>query len=415
MKAIFFILIMVIMTGTVNAVQPARKPFIHIKVDGTPIKTGEILTVNKGQKLKLEVELEGGRRDFCKFPDSYADVAGTAQILARGPNGLTYSLNGKTAEWKLIKETFEYTSDDFIKIAGSENQPTAELTVSNDKFSQSFVKATVKATWQFSDGETTSLEENNAEAQVYFKIAGASDTWFVTQNIKAGGIKNEAVQEKLVLLQAACDSVEKDLSRLNFAATQQNIRNLQLAGNNLKTTIDEVTAQTPNYQIKIEFIGLPSDHAYSDISLISNIKNAWTSLEPFATDLKQQLSALPEQPTDESKTQLAKLIESYADWESKLPEKTFDHLSQYIPNLYVDSLRISENLKSIKKEKDITNYAETLKDFNAFVDQRIKKVSGENQSLNAVNTRIQAVRLFDGMLRSYFASITWAEWKSTRN
>lgn len=208
--------------------------------------------------------------------------------------------------------------------------------------------------------------------------------------------------------------MEKDLSRLNFAATQQNIRNLQLAGNNLKATIDEVTAQTPNYQIKIEFIGLPSDHAYSDISLISNIKTAWASCEPFVADLKQQLSTLPEQPTDESKTQLAKLIESYTDWESKLPEKTFDHLSQYIPNMHVDSLRISENLKSIKKDKDISNYTETLKDFNAFIDQRTQKVSSENQSLNAVNTRIQAVRLFDGMLRSYFASITWAEWKSTR-
>lgn len=415
MKAIFFFLIMVIMAGTLNAVQPARKPFIHLKVDGTPIKTGDILTVNKGQKLKLEVELEGGRRDFCKFPDSYADVAGTAQILSRGANGLTYSLNGKTAEWKLTKETFEFTSDDFIKITGSANQPTAELTISNEKFSQSFVKAAVKATWQFSDGETSNLEENNAEAQVYFKIAGASDIWFVTQNIKASGIKNEAVQEKLILLQAACDSVEKDLSRLNFPATQQAIRNLQLAGNNLKATIDEVTTQTPNYQVKVEFIGLPSDHAYGDISLISNIKTAWASYEPFVTVLKQQLSALPEKPTDESKTQLARMIESYTDWESKLPDRTFDHLMQYIPNLYVDSLRISENLKPIKKEKDITNYAQTLKDFNAFVDQRTKKVSGENQSLNAVNTRIQAVRLFDGMLRSYFASITWADWKSTRD
>lgn len=414
MKAIFFFLIMVIIAGNLSAIQPARKPFIHLKVDGTPIKTGDILTINKGQKLKLEVELQGGRRDYCKFPDSYADIAGAAQILSRGNNGLTYSLDGRTSEWKLINETYQFTSDNNIKIAQTGNLPNAELTISEEKFSQSFVKVSINATWQFNDGATTSLEQNNAEALVYFKISGASDIWFVTQNIKASGIKNEAIQEKLTLLQAACDSVENNLSLLNFSATQQAIRNLQSTGNNLKATIDEVLTQTPNYHIKIEFIGLPSDHAYSDISLISNIKTNWGSCEPFVNEMKGQLDNLPEQPTDESIKQLVQLIENYAKWESNLPDKTFDHLLQYIPDVNIDSLRISENLKTIKKEKDITNYSQTLFDFKTFITHRSKNISDENQNLNSVNTRIQAVRLFDGMLRSYFASITWAEWKSTR-
>ena len=42
------------------------------------------LTVTRGQKLNLEVEMEGGRRDYCKFPDAYADITGIAQILSRG-------------------------------------------------------------------------------------------------------------------------------------------------------------------------------------------------------------------------------------------------------------------------------------------------------------------------------------------
>jgi len=414
MKTIFLILVMVIMVGTINAVQPARKPFIKMKIDGILLKTGDILTITRGQKLKLEVEMEGGRRDFCKFPDAYADITGTAQILSRGDNGIVYMLNDKKAEWKLLSENVQFTSDDFIKIVPSENQKTAELIVANEKFSQSFVKVTVRATWQFSEGDSTRQEVNIAEASTYFKVSGASEDWFLSQNIKASGIKNELVQEKLISVQSACDSIEKDLSLLKFSAVQQAIRNLQSATNDLKSTIDQLKASNPSYQIKVLFIGLPSDHPYSDISLFSSIKTSWSTLETFLDEQKQELGKLPEQPTNESKNELVKLIGNYADWQAKLPDKTFEHLKQYIPALNVDSVPIPEKFELIGKEKAIADYAQTLNDFNSFIDQRIKKVSVENQEINSANSRIQAIRLFDGMLRSFFASINWAEWESTR-
>ncbi len=95
-----------------------------------------------------------------------------------------------------------------------------ELIVSDKKFSQSFVKTTIKNTWQFSDETTTSQEENMAEVSVFFKIAGASDVWFISQNIKASGIKNDLIQEKLLIVQSACDSIEKNLNQLKFSAVQ---------------------------------------------------------------------------------------------------------------------------------------------------------------------------------------------------
>lgn len=414
MKTVFFILVMVVMVGTLSAVQPARKPFIHIKIDGILLKTGDILTVTHGQKLKLEVEMEGGRRDFCKFPDSYADIAGTAQILSRGPNGLTYLLSDKKSEWKLLNENVQFTSDDFIKIVPSDNQSTVELIVTKEKFSQSFVKAIINATWQFSEDGTTSQEENIAQASVYFKVVGASDVWFLSQDIKASGIKNDVIQEKLIVVQSACDSIEKNLNQLKFSAVQQDIRNLQTASNDLKSAIDELKASNPSYQIKVLFIGLPSDHPYADIGLLSSIKTNWSSLESLLSELKLELEKLPELATDESKDQLLKLIGSYSDWQSKLPEKTFEHLSQYIPDIHVDSIQIPEKIVLIEKEKTIADYTQTLSDFNSFIDQRVKKVSTETQSINSASTRIQAIRLFDGMLRSYFTSINWAEWISTR-
>jgi hypothetical protein len=414
MKTIFLILVMVILVGTVNAVQPARKPFIKMKIDGILLKTGDVLTVTRGQKLKLEVEMEGGRRDFCKFPDAYADITGTAQILSRGDNGITYLLNDKKAEWKLLSENVQFTSDDFIRIVASGNQKVAELSIANEKFSQSFVKVTIKATWQFTENDSTKQEVNIAETSTYFKIAGASDDWFLSQNIKVSGIKNELVQEKLIGVQSACDSIEKNLNQLKFSSVQQSIRNLQTATNDLKSTIDELKTSNPSYQIKVLFKGLPSDHPYSDISLFSSIKTSWSTLEPFLNEQKLQLAKLPEQPVDGSKNELVKLIGSYTDWQAKLPEKTFEHLSQFLPALNVDSIRIPEKFEQIVKQKVVADYTLTLNEFNSFIDQRIKKVADETQEINSASTRIQAIRLFDGMLRSFFASINWAEWESTR-
>jgi len=414
MKTIFLILVMVIMVGTLNAVQPARKPFIKMKIDGTLLKAGDVLTVTRGRKLRLEVEMEGGRRDFCKFPDAYADITASAQILSRGDNGLTYMLNNKKAEWKLLSETVQFTTDDFIKVVASENQKSAELIVSNEKFSQSFIKATINAIWQFSSNDTILQEENIAVSSVYLKIAGASDDWYLSKNIKVSGIKNELVQEKLIVVQSACDSIEKDLNLLKFSAVQQAIRNLQSATNDLKSTIDELKANNPSYQTKVLFIGLPSDQPYSDINIFSSIKTNWSTLEPFLNEQKQELAKLPAQPSSESKTELVKLIGNYANWQAKLPDKTFEHLLQYIPDLKIDSIRIPKKFELIQKEKDLADYSQTLKDFNAFIDQRIKMITVETQEINSANSRIQAIRLFDGMLRSFFASINWAEWESTR-
>jgi hypothetical protein len=414
MKTIFLILVMVIMVGTLNAVQPARKPFIKMKIDGTLLKTGDVLTVTRGQKLKLELEMEGGRRDFCKFPDSYADITGTAQILSRGDNGLTYLLNDKKAEWKLLSENVQFATDDFVKIVDSGKPSTAEIHISNEKFSQSFLKATIKAIWQFSNNDTTRKEENIAVASVYLKIAGASDEWYFSQNIKVSGIKNELVQEKLIAVQSACDSIEKDLNQLNFSAVQQAIRDLQTATNDLKSTIDELKASNPSYQIKVLFTGLPSDQPYRDINLFSSIKISWSTLEPFLNEQKLELGKLPEQPSDESKKELVKIIGKYTDWQASLPDKTFEHLLQYIPSLNIDSIRIPEKFELIAKEKTLADYTQTMNDFNALIDQRIKMITAETQEINSTSTRIQAIRLFDGMLRSFFASINWAEWISSR-
>lgn len=414
MKRVCLVLVTLILATVVFGAQPLRKPFIQLKVDGKPYKNGEILTVNPGQKLKLEVTMEGGRRDFCKFPDTYADIAGTAQILSRGKDGLVYQLNGAKSEWKLLNENVRFTSDEFAKADPQSGQHSTEITISPDKFSQTFLKVAIHATWQFDGNGETVHEENVAESTVYFKVAGASDVWFLTPNVMASGIKDERVEEKLVLVQAACDSIEHHFYDLNFPAVQQSVRNLQAEIGAVKSAIDEIKKGNAAYQTKIAFVGLPSDKPFSHINVLSTIKSNWVSLETSIPGLKEKLTQLPVQPTKESKDELVALIAQYVDWQYKLPENTFELLSLYIPDIHIENIRIPGNIHFIAEENTVTNYPQTLSDFNAFLDQRTENVSLEVQKISSTHSRLQAVRLFDGMLRGYFSSINWAEWRNTR-
>lgn len=392
----------------------SRKAIIQLSVDGKSIKSGDILSVKRGQKLLLTAEMVGGRRDYCNFPDNDADIAGIAEILSRGENGISYQINGVKAEWKLLKEEPTVEVDKYLQTKILSEKPTVEITVSNEKFSQTFLKISIKTTWQFSQNGITTQEVNTAEETLYFKLEGESDVWFLTQNVQATGMENELVKENLKNIQSACDSIQSNFYRLNFAALQQSNRRLQSVVSSLKSTIDEVKSSNPSFQTKIIFIGLPSDNSYNDISMFTEIKYSWDSLEMLLNEQKQQISKLSAQATNESKAELVKIINGYANWQKNLPENTFKILARYIPGLTAEKIELPENIKSIATEKMINNYSQAFIDFAVFLDQRIQELPSEIQKINSTQSRIQAVKLFDGMLRSYVSSIYWAEWKNTR-
>ncbi|MFY9150764.1 MAG: hypothetical protein WAO52_02025 [Prolixibacteraceae bacterium] len=414
MKKLFFLLVIFFITESSFAVQPLRKPFLQIQIDGKTLKNGEVLLVKNGQKFKVEVEMQGGRRDYCKFPDTYADIAGTAQILSRGENGITYELNGITSVWKLNSENTVFSSDQFLQIKPLENRKSAEVTVSADNFEQTFLRISNTAKWMFSQNETNLVEENNAVETVFIRIQGKSDVWFRSENIQASGIRNEEVQNKMSEVQAACDSIQANFYRINIGGIQQTIRNLQSKVNNLKTTIEEIQASNSSYKVNVVFVGLPSDKPVSDIEIMSNIKKSWTAAELTVNEIQSELEKLTSQPSTENKNKLVDLIGKYNDWQYKLPDKTFVLLALYLPKIDPEQIKIPGNIHYIAEEKTVTDYPDTLQGFTSFLNQRKEMIPQEIQQINAIYSRIQAFRLFDGMLRSYFASIIWAEWQSTR-
>lgn len=414
MKTFFLILVVVFMEGTLFAVQPVRKPFVVIKIDGASVKTGDVLTITNGQKLKMDVDLEGGRKDFCKFPETYSDLAGTAKILSKGDNGITYELNGKKAEWKLLNNNISFSGDENIQIQSTTNRSAAELTISNSKFIQTYLKIVIKANWMFSQEGINMHEENVAEGVVYFTTTKSDNVWFLKSNVKAVGSKDKALEEKLYLVQDACDSIEHNMYHLNFQMVQQNIRKLQTSIGELKTTIDSIKSNNPSSKIDITFVGLPSDHPFNDIKHFALIKNSWSTLEPLLKEQKQTIGLLSNEPNNENKKELINNITVYSDWFSKLPVQTSELLNKYAPDIHVDSITVPQQITRFQKDQSNQEYQNVLNGYKIFLDNRISKTTDESQKINNINNRMQAIRLFDGMLRSYFNSISWAEWINTR-
>lgn len=412
MKSLVLVLVtMVLWVGVGYGVQPVRKPFLQLTLDGKTAKNGDIITVKPGQKLVINVEMEGGRRDFCKFPDTYADIAGTAQILQRGKDGITYELNGQNAVWKLLSEDISFVADNFMQVKSSPNQPTAELLVSNLKFDQTQLKITVRAVWQYSHKDQVTREENTSEAMIYFKAEGASDVWFASKNIQATGIANEQIKLRLQETQLVCDSIERSFFRLNFGAVQQSIRDLQASVNTLKSVIDSEKSANPSYKTSIVFNGLPSDQPLKDIVILTTLKTEWTTFETLAGSAREQIGSLQAQASKENTDALIETISALVEWEDKLPATTFELLPRYIPEFTAEKMRIPDDLRKIAAEKRLTDYSKSLDEAKAFLVKKIELLPEEIQKISAAQSRIQAVRLFDGMLRSYFSSIVWAEWE----
>lgn len=414
MKRLLSIFLFFFGIGVLMAGQPARKAFVSVMIDGQIQNVGEVNTVRPGQKLLVNIEMQGGRRDYCMFPDTYSDITGPVQILARGKDGMTFQRNGKNAEWKLINELFRYSGSEFVKINKGAKESSAEFVISNTTFSQTQVTVTIVTRWQFTESGISIIEENVAEETIFFQLQGQSNVWFISNNIKATGFSNDLIKRGLIDVQAYCDSIEKNLRFLKFSAVQQSIRTLQSKITQLGSTIQDVKTAVPSYQSKFLFIGLPSNQPYIDISTFATILNNWKMQEQLIADLITALNSLPATNNNINKDKLVDLIAQYVDWQYRLPENTFQILPLYAPALDLNNFKIPGNIHFIAEEKTVTNYSQTIADFKTFLNIRGQLIADEIQLLSSVQTRMQPIRLFDGMLRSYFSSIAWAEWESTR-
>lgn len=416
-RILFSCLLLATIFSQAFSVQPLRDPSILLFVDGELMLDQATIDVNRGDRFNLLAEIEGGRADFVKFPDTYADLGSEAKIRSRGNNQLVYSVNGKEYRWELVNENVEFESDDKIKLEINQktnNKHLAEVTIPALKIDQTYIKVKITSTWRFTDGNTKKDEVNKAEAVLHLNIIGSENQWFATKNVKASGSKNAALEAKLQNIQNSYQTIENLLSSFDFTSVQVEIRSLQSSMKELETQIQQFSKEDASNRADVLFVGLPSDQAISDIDNFRRINIAWNELELLASESQAKLVELTYSGDKIKKKDLLSLINPFIKWQETLPVNSESLLETYASDVDWHNIKIQNFLSYNPQEERINNIEQVVTDFQTFLKSRTQNIPFEKQKINYALTRLNAVKIFDGMLMGLFSSVNFANWENTR-
>lgn len=412
MKRKVMLLIWVFASFHLVFAQPeVRKPSVEIFINGKMYQHGDELTVQKGQSLELKAVQKGGRRDLVNYPDNYLHFTPGLQISGRGPNGLIYTDQTGKKEWSLQAENASFTSDGNLSVSKKPTeQNTATILVGTDDFTRTYLQVKLNTIWQFRAGEEQKTERNESEAIIYLNVAGVTDTWFVSDNIHASGTKNQVLREKLVSVQNCFDSIESSLVKMDYAKVQRDIRELQVRINSLNSQIQELTQKDPAFKNRIRLVGLPSDRSVGDLGFFDRIQKEWTSMGSF---ISQEVTTGYGQVTNNSQ-RIRSSVQKYIDWQINLPENWPNVIKTYIPLFEPEKVVAPTQLQELADNSARVITANEVESIQSFFSSREEDIPSEIQQIGIVKNKLQAVKLFDGMLRSFISSINWAEWENTR-
>ncbi len=389
-----------------------RKPSVEVFINGKMYENGDEITVQKGEMLEVRVSQKGGRRDFVNYPDNYMKMTPDLQILKKGVNGLVYVNKGTKSEWRLLSEDAIFSSDEQLTI--KENTSAfneVSVRVGGGDFSRTYLKINLNTVWQFTTGNEQKLEQNDSEAYIYLNVTGSTEIWFASKNIHVAGTKDEGIKEKLNFIQNNFDTIESNLIHFNYVQVQKDIRNLQSNVNLLSSYLQQLKSNNPAFRIEIHFVGLPSDRPINDLNVFERLQLEWSRLNTF---IQQEVAIMNDASTGNTE-KLKASMQKYLSWQYGLPENWIAVMELYLPQINSEKILVSPQLQALiednQESKDIGSSLELIK---AFFNQRIENIDAETKQIVQTKNRLQAVKLFDGMLRSYISSINWAEWENTR-
>ena len=417
MKKVPFVFLLILFSGLVYSAQPIRKPFVELFIEGRRILDGKEYSVDKGDRFTLLAQIKGGRGDFVQYPDTYADLGENVEIISRGYNKLIYKKDGKEYKWERTNENIEFESDNRIQIDLTSdliNKHEALITIPVKQVEKSYIKATITTTWEFYDGNVIKQELDTATAVILLSIKGNENEWFASPNVKASGTKNPVIEQQLTAVQQSYEKIEALFTQFDFAAVQTEIRNLQGTMHQLDTELQKINTENPAKHSDIFFIGLPSDQTVNDINNFKTLGDAWNDLESLIQEQKSKFNELKESDDKIKRRNLLSMIKPFLSWQNSLPHNAESLLHKYVDDIDWQQVTINSYLSFNPEEERINNVDQCLGDIGKYLENREQQIESEKQRINYALTRLQAVRIFDGMLKGYFSAIKFAKWENTR-
>ena len=138
-------------------------------------------------------------------------------------------------------------------------------------------------------------------------------------------------------------------------------------------------------------------------------------MEKLVNSQHIRLDQLEESAEKVKRRELLELIKPFTRWEDDLPNQAESLLQDYANDFNWENISIRSFLAFDPNEERINNLEQSQADFHRFLENRQEHIEAEKQKINYALTRLQAVRIFDGMLMGFFSSLNFARWENIRN
>ena len=411
--------------------EPVRTPFIVLTVNGRTYQPNEEIQVRPGEKITVKATLMGGKRDYCMFPEKYANVGKNVVIESKGESGMSFSINGGQFRgvWTLTKETAQYKSDGAVKIslldAVMNMQTEAVIEVPVSGFSKIFLKVTGQTDWHYirntPAGKTEQDETSKGESTFYLKIAGESGDWYNSANIVAKGEENFSIRNRLDEVQRFYNEIEARLKSKDFSGAQLMIENLKQALANVKSMIDEEKQKNQNFNCTVSFIGLPTDLTMYHIQKIQGLSDKWKEMYLISQgNIAKINDMLLNSQMGFSANVLRSVFKNYLSWGTTIPSVAPDILTIYDPKNIFTPVDLPRKVmgwyNDAQEDASILNQqAQTVKmlsELRRFYLSRIQNYTSERKQFTVILDQLKPAVALQNSLKSHFQSLGWANWRA---
>ncbi|MBF0118594.1 MAG: hypothetical protein HQK79_07140 [Desulfobacterales bacterium] len=412
------------------AFEPPRKPFIVLNINNKTYNPSEEIKVRPGEKIIVKALLMGGRRDFCMFPQKYANIGKNTEITSEGENGMSFLINSGQfrGTWILAKERSIFKSDDSVKINMLKNtmnmENEAQIEIPSSGFSKIYFKVTSESSWHYvrvtPAGKKEEDETNKGENTFYFIIASEEGVWYQSANINVNGEENFSIRNRLDDVQKIFNIIEKKLSNKDYQGAKFYEESLKTAIYNLKSSIDAEKQKNPNLKAEVIFLGLPTDLSIYNANKIQALADKWKEMHLIAQGnvLKVNEILLNNQLLL-SNNSIKSVFKNYLNWGTSIPSGAIDLITLYDPKCVLTPFDIPRKIMDwySEAEKDasiLQEQVQTIKVLTAlrkFYLDRMDNYIKESKEFHKIIDSLKPAKEIESSLKGYFLSLTWAKWK----
>lgn len=410
--------------------EPMREPFVEITVNGKTYVNGDKIETRPGERLQITAAIRGGRRDYCSMPEKYANIGKTTEIVSKGDDGMFFTVQGGSqfrGEWKLANETATFSSSGEVVVEHLPQQGVKQtgafVTLPKSGISATYLKVRVNTLWKYERttpaGLTKQEEENKAEASFTLVLATVASGWYSSENIVVSGTEDFSLRNKLDQVQRFYKEIETALLAKNFNGARMHVSNLQTSLNSVKSEIERLKREKPNFECNVSLIGSPTDVSMGHLTTLEKLSDLWKTQYDIASSNTLKINQiLVNKQISLTNNIMKSVIKNYVDWGTPIPSDEVDIATLYDPTLVLTGTTLpfkvlNWNASAVEDAsilKDQVTGIQLLSELREFYQERTSvSVEERKRIINAKNI-LTPVKTMDAQLKTYFGGLSWLKW-----